>query len=283
MNEMFTEENGGNTTDDAVITLENIARRFQRVFPNILTETYTPAHFHFRHTGMQRTNKSIQAFATGLFGEGGSKNVIYEPVPEFDFILKPFTNCPAIIEEITDWERERHAFEEGPEMQELLQQVNTKLGFLTSKLNFTQIYSMWNWCQMEVSMTFGTSNSETGDDSAWCAAFSVAHFLIMEYYRDLGYFYRTGYGVRNQRLLENLNCGVMQDLLRHMQSENDADAIARIFVTDYEEVQAILVALGLFRDVWPMHRHNFAQQLQRNWLLSLIGPFGANVAVVRFE
>lgn len=281
MNEIFSVENGLLATKTAEIALQNIARRFQRVFPKILPETYTPAHYHFRHTGLQRNNVSIRAFATGLFGEDGSANVIYEPVPDDDWFLNPFATCPAIIEEMLDWERERDAFQEGPEMQELLQQVNSKLGFHVNKLNFTQIYSMWNWCQMEVSLTFETSNSETGDEGPWCAAFSVAHFLIFEYYRDLGYFYRNGYGVRNQRLLENLSCGVIQDLLRHMQSENDTNA--RIFVTDYEEVQAILVTLGLFRDVWPMHRHNYAQQSQRNWKTSLFGPFAANLAVIRFE
>lgn len=169
-------------------------------------------------------------------------------------------------------------------MEELVQQVNSKLGFRASnQLNIAQVFSMWNLCRFKIAATFELSNSETGGDSPWCAAFSLAHHLILEYYGDLGYFYISGYGVRNQRLLENMNCGVMQDLLRHMQSENDNDTVARIFMAYEEEVQAMLVLLGSFRDVWPMHRHNFAQQTDRNFLTSLITPFGSNLAVVHYE
>lgn len=271
-------------TDAGRLGMQNIARRFQEVFPNIFDDTYTPENYHFRHTRTVRTNTSIRAFATGLFGEAGAADVVYEPVPEFDWFLRPFDFCPEFSENTADWNAERLAFREGPEMLELVQQVNSKLGFHPSnQLNVTQVLSMWNLCRFKIAATFELSNSETGDDSPWCAAFSVAHHLILEYYGDLGYFYLAGYGVRNQRLLENLNCGVMQDLLRHMQSENDDEPTARIFMSYEEEVQAMLVLLGTFRDVWPQHRHNFAQQTGRNWLTSSIAPFGANLAVVRFE
>ncbi|KAG4073282.1 hypothetical protein HA402_008628 [Bradysia odoriphaga] len=282
--DIFRVENGGLVTDAGRFALQNISRRFQEVFPDILTETYTPARFHFRHTGSPRTNDSIRAFATGLFGEAGAANVIYEPVPEVDWLLRPFDFCPAYSEETADWDRQRLAFRDGPEIQEMIQQVNAKLGFHASnQLNFNQVFTMWNWCRFTVGVTFETSNSETGGNSSWCAPFSVNHHLLLEYFEDLGFFYSSGYGVRNQRLLENLNCGVLQDLLRHMQSENDADTLARIFMTYTDEVQAMLVALGSFRDVWPIHQHNFAQQSGRNWLTSLIASFSSNLAVVRFD
>lgn len=75
----------------------------------------------------------------------------------------------------------------------------------------------------------------------------------------------------------------MQDLLTHMQSNNNDDPMARIFVTNLVGFHKMLVILGAFRDVWPMHRHNFAQQIDRRWLLSFISPFSANIAVVRYE
>lgn len=107
--------------------------------------------------------------------------------------------------------------------------------------------------------------------------------MLFEYYVDLGSFYSVGYGVQNQRLLENLSCGVLQDLLQHMQSENDTDTLARIFMADTEDFQLILGGLGAFRDIWPLHQHNFAQQSGRHWLTSLTTPQSANLAVVRFE
>lgn len=282
--DIFNIENASLVTDAGVLAMKNIAKRFQQVFPDILTKTYTPARFHFRHAGTPRTNTSIRAFARGLFGEA-SENVIYEPVPEEDWFLRPFEFCPAYSEETVDWARQRNAFrEEGPEIQEMIQQINRKLGFHSSnQMNFTQIFIMLNWCRFKIAATFETSDSETGPHSPWCAPFSVAHHLVLEYYEDLEFYYTAGYGVRNQRLLENLNCGVIQDLLRHMQSENGSDSRARIFMTYADQIHSMLVALGTFTDVWPMHQHNFAQQTRRHWLSSLISPFSANLAVVRFE
>jgi len=282
--DIYRIENANLVTESGEIALRNISRRFQQLFPNILTETYSPTRFHFRHTGTSRTNTSIRAFASGLFGEVGAESVVYEPVPDVDFLLRPFSHCPAYDEELLGWERERFGLQEGPEVQEMLEQVNRKIGFHGSnQLNFLQVMSMWEWCHIDVSLRFEASNTETGPDNPWCAAFSMAHHLLLAYYRDVGYYYYSSYGVRNQRLLQNLMCGVVQDLLRHMQSENSDDTMARIFITGSNEVRAMLVALGAFRDVWPLHRHNYAQQLGRQWATSLIAPFSTNLVVVRYE
>lgn len=282
MGEDFTVENAAMLTRSGVIGIQNIAKRFQQSFPNVLPDTYTPARFHFRHDASPRTNATIRAFASGLFGDVGAENVIYEPVPEVDWFLRPFLYCPAFDEESADWERQRLAFRNGPEMQEMIQQVNSKLGFRGSnQIDFFDIYTMWTWCRFKVAMNFEESNSETSVHSPWCAAFSINHHLLMEYQEDVGSYYRSGYGMPNQRMLENLSCGVLQDMVRHLQS-NDTTT-ARVFIAYFHEIQAMLVALGTFRDVWPLHQHNFAQQSARQHLSSLITPFSANVAVIRFE
>lgn len=281
---MLRTENAEMEVESGIFAVQNISRRYQKVFPDILAETYTPSRFYFRHTSSQRTNDSIRAFAIALFGEAGAANVVYEPVPEFDWILRPLEFCPAFSEETSGWDRHRLAFSNGPEVQEMIQQVNSKLGFHGSRqMNFNQINTMWNWCRFEVAVTFEISGSETGEHSPLCVPFSIAHHHLMEYYEDLTYFYLNGYGIRNQRLLQNLNCGRIQDMLHQMQSENDADAMARIFFTHLYELVAMLAALGTFRDAWPLHQHNFAQQSDRHWLISLMTPFTSNLAIVRFE
>lgn len=261
--------------------MQNIANRYQRRYPDILTATYSPNQFNFRHTEHVRTNTSIQAFAYGLFGEGAI-DIIYEDIPERDWLLRPIDSCPEYIEETSRASSE--AFSQGPEMLQMMEQINRKLGLHGSnQLSFETVQIMWRLCGFETASTFETSSSEIGEDVPWCAPFSVAHHLLMEYYEDLIYFYFSGYGVRNQRLIENLSCGLMQDLLAHIQSDDDTDQMARIFVTQVEEVQLMLVAFGVFRDTWPLHEHNYAQQAGRHWLTSLIAPNAANLVVVRHE
>jgi len=279
----FIIENSNQNTEASVIAIQNIARRFQRNYPNILTETYSHDRFHFRHNWRQRSNDSIRAFAAALFGEAEAQNVIFEDVPENDFFLRPIDFCPEFTE-LTANQSEQAAFRQGPEFEQLTEEINRKLGFRGSnQLSVDYILIMWDWCRFETSFTFELSNSETGGESPWCAPFSMSHHRVLEYYYDLGWYYGFGYGVRNQRLVENLNCGLLQDLLIHMQSDDDTDQKARIFMTYLQESQMMLVALGAFRDTWPLHQHNFAQQSARHWSTSVITPFGANLVVVRHD
>lgn len=282
----MTVENAGRSMEAGIIAQQNLAKRFRERFSNVFTENYTSTHYHFRHNSQARTNISIRAFASGLFGEAAAENVIYEPVPEEedDWLLMPISACPLFSEESAYFQTEELGFRDGPELQEVINQVNRKLGLQGStQLDFNQIEAMWYWCRFEVGTMFELSDSDIGGSSAWCAPFSVANFETIEYLYDLYTYHLNGYGLRNQRLLQNLNCGKMQDLLRHMQSENDTDTKVRIFSGSIDIVRIFLVALGAFRDVWPLHRHNFAQQFQRRWVSSALSAFSANLAVVRYE
>lgn len=276
----FNLGNASMVTPSGIIGIQNIARRFQENFPDILTTTYSPERFLFRQTGTVRVNQTIRFFAAGLFGEA-AESVVYEDVPERDWLLGAIDVCPEFLEGGEKYWLRREAFRNGPEMQEMFEQFNQRLGFSSNVFNIDGVKMMWDWCRLEVAGTFEESNSETGPNGHWCAAFSVAHHLLLEYYQDVGHYYRTGYGEPNQRLLENLSCGLMQDLIDHMQSESQQTS--RIYMGEWEPIQLMLLLLGSFRDVWPLHEHNFAQQTDRNFLISLIAPFGANLAVVRHE
>jgi len=143
--------NASLVTISGQMALENIASRFQSVFPNIFPQSYSPNLFHFRHTDTPRTNASIRAFARGLFGAAGAESVVYEDVPANDWFLRPFDFCPAFNDEVADWSNQQQAFREGPEIQAMIQQVNRKLGFSSgNQLNFDQIFSMWNWCRFKI-------------------------------------------------------------------------------------------------------------------------------------
>lgn len=270
-------------SEASVVQVRNIARRYQQAFPTILTDTYSRERFFFRHSPSDRSNSSIRAFATGLFGETEAQNVVYEDVPSRDMLLSPFDICPAFNEEVGWNPAEREAFRQGPEFEEMREQVNRKLGLTgANQLSIQQIIVMWNWCSFETAAAYEFSDSPTGGNHTWCVPFSTAHHDLMEYADDLWSFYVSGYGVPNQRLIQNIHCALIQDLLTYLQSTN-TEQRARIFFALSQQPKSILFNLGLFRDVWPLHRHNYAQQFGRNWRTSFISPFGSNVAVVIYE
>ena len=169
------------------------------------------------------------------------------------------------------------AFEEGPEYQEMLLQVNTKLGFSgSSEMSSQDVRTMWEFCRFEQ-----TSNIEVS--FAWCTALSIANHAVLEYYYDIGDSFATGYGGAPRKLIENLNCNLMQEMLRFMESTVSDDQVGKIFGTHSSALQLFLASLGVFDDASSLNRHNFAQQTFRQWKTSLLTPKGANLAVIRFE
>lgn len=143
-------------------------------------------------------------------------------------------------------------------------------------MNIQDIRTLWEICRFE-------KNIDLSVPSAWCSAFSIANNQVFEYHADLEYFYLNGYGVRNRRLVENLNCGLMQNLLRYLQSSNTNEERARIYGTHSTVLQLFMVTLGAFEDQDPLTRHNLAQNMNRLWRTSWMSPKGANLAVVRYE
>lgn len=258
-------------------SLNNIGRRFQQRFPEVLDSTYSQERYLFRHVDTQRGRASISALAGGIFGDNGWLDVVFEPIPENDTMLRSIQLCPAFTEAVAA-QPQQVAFADGPEVTQMLEQINRRLGLRgTRQLSFEEILLVWEWCRYETGSTNGQASA------AWCVPFSIAHHEILEYYRDIGYYHFTGYGVQPQRLIENLNCHLIQDFLSLMQSNDPNDRIVRIYSSFSQVVQALLVALGAFRDYRHLNQHNFAQQAFRLWKSSLLTPNAANLVIVRYE
>lgn len=257
--------------------MNNIGRRYQQRFPTLLESTYSQERYLFRHANTQRGLASISAFAGGIFGDEGWLDVVFEPIPETDSFLGPIHVCPLFTQTVAA-QPQQVAFADGPEITQMLEQINRRLGLRGPRqLSFEQVLLAWEWCRYETGSTHGQASA------AWCVPFSLAHHEILEYYRDIGYYHFTGYGVQPQRLIENLNCHLIQDLLTLMQSNDPNDQTVKIYSSFSQIVQAFLVALGAFRDERPLNQHNFAQQAFRHWRSSLLTPNAANLAIVRYE
>lgn len=167
---------------------------------------------------------------------------------------------------------------EGPEYQEMVMQVSKKLGFHGSHtLSVEEVQTLSTICRFEQIW-------DTNGTSPLCAGFSVANQQVNDYWEDLDFYYRWGYGLRNyRRFFENLFCHLIQDMLHFLRSNDPNDYKARIFSAHISAIKIALVTLGAVKDEVPLTRHNFAQQTFRLWKSSLICPMAANLAVIRYE
>lgn len=269
-NEQFLTVSGWNE-------MQGIAQRFQKAFPQLLPSNYSVRDYFFRSTSTQRAIAGLRAFADGLFGFNGHEQVNFEPISDPDYLLRPYYNCPLFID-ATLVTIERDEFVEGPEYQQMLTQVSAKLGFHgAQQLRAAEVEALANICRFEQIW-------DLDSPSPICSAFSIANHQVLEYYDDVYYYFRYGYGYKKYRtLFENMNCELMQDMLMYLQSNNPADHKARIFNAHQQNTQLMFVMLGVFEDEAPLNRHNFAQQTSRLWKTGKTTPKASNLAVIRYE
>lgn len=171
---------------------------------------------------------------------------------------------------------EANAFQNGPEFRAAVSQVNEKLGFRigSDQLSVQDIRTLWEICRFEKAMNLTVP-------SPMCSAFSVANNEVFEFREDLESYYIFGYGVPNRRLVENIPCELLQNLFRFLQSNDQNDETARIFLTHSSVLQILTVPLRIFEDDLPLSRHSVSRE--RVWKTSWISPKAANLAVVRYE
>lgn len=193
---LLTPERSYELVEEGWREFRGMGRRYQQAFPTLLPSTYERNHFFFRSTHTDRARQSLFAFTEGLFGENSFHNVTFEPVPDVDpllrvictvnsqnsslkvFNLQPNNFCP-LYTQVGSNLVEQTAFETGPEWEQMLEQVNRKLGFFGSnQLSSRDVRTVWDFCKFE-------QGWNPGAISPWCAAFSIANHEVLEYFEDL--------------------------------------------------------------------------------------------------
>lgn len=145
-----------------------------------------------------------------------------------------------------------------------------RLGF---KLVLTpaEVELIWDMCRFEQSWYIQQL-------SPWCAAFTKSHVAVLEYKEDLFYYYKAGYG---NSVNEHLSCNAMTDMLKHLQSRSGPKVSASF--AHSTNIQLLVAALGVFRDQQHLRADNFYQMKRRQFRISRIDPFSANLAAIAYD
>ncbi|KAI5723557.1 hypothetical protein M8J76_008015 [Diaphorina citri] len=238
------------------------------------------SHFLIRHTQTPRTKESAEAFVEGLFG-GRASSVIIPPAQDNEMLIKPYINCTPWEQAVDDeiHTREATLFEEGPLMKGLIASVSRRLGF-TYNLTLEKIDQIYETCRYEKALHLQTL-------PAWCASFSKRELKILEYYEDLKYYYKDGFG---NNVSGRMACPLVKDMFEKFSKTatlrdptlTDIGQLGTFYFTHTTMILLLLHRLDIAHDKVPPTHDNFATQNKRLWRTSLIDPFAANLAAVAF-
>ncbi|XP_069691309.1 multiple inositol polyphosphate phosphatase 1-like [Periplaneta americana] len=255
--------------------LQNMAQRFKSRFPTLLNQSYSSDKFEVRFTNTQRTTLSAFSFVTGIFGS--TYNVqLPQPISK-DSLIRPSSYCTKWINEVKNNPNstvEMYAFEDGPEIQDLIKTVTDRLGFETP-ISMSDATHMYAACRFEKAWNVAKV-------SPWCAVFTDEDLTKLEYKEDLKYYYTKGFG---NDMNKDVGCPPAKDfLLRFSALESGEQQPAGVFYFSHDtDLMLLFSSLGIGEDDVPITHSNYEESRNRQWRTSLLTPFAGNFAVVFFK
>ncbi|XP_075221008.1 multiple inositol polyphosphate phosphatase 1-like isoform X2 [Lycorma delicatula] len=166
---------------------------------------------------------------------------------------------------------EQKQFMKSDEMQVIVEKVSKRIG-VQRPLLFDDIYLMYQMCSYETAW-----NSTIV--SPWCVMFSVEDVKVLEYFNDLRYYWRDGYGFP---LTYKQACAAFNDMIKLFTSES-SEPKAVFYFTHSGTLLKLLSFLGLYKDNDRLLSSNYAKLHDRKWKVSQIDSFGTNLAFVLYK
>lgn len=249
-----------------------LAERMQSRFPQLFDEVYSNTSYKFKYTHSQRTQKSAYYFTAGLFGKATAKDVWFPDPLKKDPILRFYKLCDRWNFEVKKnpaAQQEVRIFESGPEMEATIRDVNKRLNLKENILELDDLKLIYEMCSFE---TAWNKKSK----SPWCAVLSQDNIKVLEYAKDLRYYWQDGYG---HEITYKQACPAFRDMLNFLQSKNRFPRVIAYF-THSGTILKLLAHLGLYKDSEHLTGKNYDSMGDRQWRTSLIDAFGSNVAFV---
>uniref|UniRef100_A0A1I8PYE6 Multiple inositol polyphosphate phosphatase 1 n=1 Tax=Stomoxys calcitrans TaxID=35570 RepID=A0A1I8PYE6_STOCA len=252
--------------------LLELAERMQNRFPQLLPEEYDPSRFYFKYTATQRTLKSAQSFATGLFGRHKIGEIVYPEALHKDPVLRFYKLCSRWQ---SDVDKNPQTFDnvrkflQGGQMLHVIEHLRqiTRL----SHLDANTVRLIYTICGFE------TAWQRRKAPSVWCQLFDRNTLKTLEFVEDLEYYWNDGYGYE---LTHRIACPAMANMFKHIDPQSSLPN-STFYFTHSGTVLKLLAHLGLYKDQMPLTHQDFDKE--RKWRTSTIDAFASNVAFGLYE
>ncbi|XP_062141359.1 multiple inositol polyphosphate phosphatase 1-like isoform X2 [Drosophila sulfurigaster albostrigata] len=253
--------------------LIELAERMQLRFPKLLPDLYNPEWYYMKYTATQRTLKSAQSFATGLFGRHRIHAITYPQPLKRDPVLRFYKLCSrwkTDVDKNPETMFNARSFYAEPAMQSAVEQVRSSTQ-LSDELTDEDVQLMYTVCAFE------TAWQRHKSPSVWCRFFDVHSLSALEFAEDLEYYWNDGYGYD---LTHRIACPAIADMFATIDTPGDR-ANATFYFTHSGTLLKMLAHLGVARDERPLTHKDFGKD--RLWRTSEIDAFATNLAFVRYD
>lgn len=260
--------------------MASIGSHWREFLPHLFNGTYDPSLFKIDFTVKNRTEQSAYHFLRGMFGEDAVGNIELPKAYSPNFILRFYKACPRWLREVyknneTTY-KERWLFTETEHFKRMLHAVSARLGFM-HPISTNEVESMYDECRYETAWW-------PKRKSAWCSAFSLYDFEVMEYHQDLKYYYEDSYGhpLNSKTACQTLN-DLRKQFQRTVQSDGETKPRGLFYFAHDKTIFKVMASFGLYRPPDHLRHNNFEDMRNRVWRTSFISPFSANLALVLYK
>ncbi|KRT86210.1 Phosphatase [Oryctes borbonicus] len=251
-----------------------LAERMQARFPDVIPPVYSNSSYKFKFTKTQRTKRSAQSFAIGLFDRKTAMDVYFPEALKHDPILRFYKLCSKwklTVKQNHATLAERKEFEDSLIMKRAIDKINKKLN-LDKALSFDDVFLMYTTCAFETAWT-------SKRKSPWCIAFDMDTIKVIEYAEDLKYYWLDGYG---KEITYKQACKVFNDMLNFITDQNPYPK-AVFYFTHSGTLLKMLSHLNLYKDDESLRAAGYDKNHNRKWRVSHIDTFGGNLAFILYK
>lgn len=267
-------ENEKQLTEEGELELFGIGSRIRERYPQLANQSTDK--FLFKHTPTQRTEISALKFIEGLFSDADFSSEAFNVVktPRDDKVLRPYKGCDHWRKNIKKNKpvslKEKKKFINTDHVTKLVDEIRERTQILD--LSSSDIMGIYILCGFETSWMYKPFEGR----SVWCSLFSDDELKVMEYMRDLEYFWVDGPGFKITR---SIACKTVEDLISNLRPEN-TQAPHTFYFTHSGTMVKLLAFLGLYYE-YDLTAETFRDD--RLWKTSKIDMFASNLFAVLFK
>lgn len=271
----YKKENAGMLTSIGIKEHYDMSKRVVTQLKHLFVDYHAQNH-SIQATESERTTRSAGSFGHGLFEGNGPLNChnplyIFSDPLDNDPKLRFFSMCDRFkqkLELVKESNESRVYYEKG--IPRVLSKIEKKLGFPLKEKYADSLFSL---CVFDFNLH--------GITNRWCSLFDEEDAKFFETYQDIKTYYERGYG---DKLNYEISCALLGDFFESFDLAVEGKQVADLRFAHAETIIPFISLLGLYKDKSPLSPDLPDEELEnRQWKLSLISPFSANLMTVMYK